>query len=117
MILDRLGKCPFCPAMLVKRDSGYIGGEPILDCPNQIKNTNNHPNCLWAWYDLSKNNISAINIRYDNFQLCWHIVSNKTDMVCYSRNKPIHITFSKLLDFELTEENIKNKIKNILLFS
>jgi hypothetical protein len=104
MILDRLDKCPFCLQKLVIQNTG-VGW--ALMCPNEDKH---HHKTLWCWLEEEEpRNITCVNIKVDNCQFHWSFANNSTSLMGIA-------DFSHLLDFELTEENIVNKIKTIKTF-
>jgi hypothetical protein len=115
MIHLRLTHCPFCQSSLLKSDKSSY---PYLDCPKEKQ----HPNkAMWVWYlNINHpNQPTDFNIRLYNYQLGWSLERLTSKLITYAADYSIPtklIEFPHLLDFELIENNINNKINTILSF-
>ena len=120
MILDQLHLCPFCHTQLYI-DPHYTFKS--LACPR--KNFHRLKQ-IWGFYldsdkdftTISPHTITSLNIEYNGYQLHFYYKDNTTSLYKLKQDvaKTTIINFSYILDFELTEDNIDNKIKNILTF-
>ena len=122
---EKLDLCPFCQTKL------YIDPHfnfKCLDCPNvkhhSLKN-------IWAFYfdsdrdfnSISLNRISSLNIKLNDYQLHFSFKDNLTflyKLINYDveddYSTEIVVQFPYILNLELTEIAIDNKIKSILTF-
>ena len=59
-----------------------------------------------------------LNIRYGEYQLHFDLLSNKTDLyaTAFLLANDALVKFDHIIDIELTEECIKNKIQTILTY-
>ena len=111
MITDKLDKCPFCGIKLVRTRG-------CLQCSEQIIHKDRS---LWVFFDDENNpdTMTALNIRYDIYQFHFSFRRNETVLLDLQKhsleNELIKLPF--LMDFELDEDTIKEKIKTLLVFS
>ena len=113
LITSQLTYCCFCQTALMK---GKQSLPSYWDCPNSLS----HPNKeMWIWcLKKDKDDLTDLNIRVFNYQLGWQFRQGTSKLFFSSDNelpKPL-IEFPYLFNFELTENNINNKINTILSF-
>jgi hypothetical protein len=113
-MFDNLNLCLFCPTKLeITQYSSF----QCLSCPKEANHqTTNNEKYLWCYYFDDNITISVINIVYLNYQLHWSFKNKTTILTDNSNNRVILVELPYLMDFELTEENIANKIKTLLTF-
>lgn len=110
-IIDQLQECPFCISNLVRRPILTDSTDYLFECPLFADHM---PNELWAYYDETK--LMAVNIQYDDYQLHLNFRDNNSQVWGNgSKSKMTKITCSGIINFQLTEANIKNKIQTLLL--